>query len=79
MKTIRTEEKVTSYSFYNKLVPRVLEKLSCMEKGEEFILDLSETESVDAMAVPLLLNMARWIIRLKESIPQIYIHIFDMK
>lgn len=73
MRIIEAEEKITSYVFYNKLVPQVLENLNCMEKGEEFVLDLSKTESVDAMAVPLLLSMARWIIGIKETNPQIYI------
>lgn len=73
MKKIIAEEKITSFVFYNKLVPQVLEKLSCMENGEEFVLDFSKTESVDAMAIPLLLNMARWIINIKKTIPQIYI------
>lgn len=73
MKIVRAEGKITSYVFYNKLVPQVLQKLNCMEMKEEFVLDLSETESIDAMAVPLLLSMARWIICIKETVPQIYI------
>lgn len=73
MKIVKVEEKVTSHSFYYKLVPRVLETLRDMSNGEDFVLDFSETKAVDAMAVPLLLSMARWIIGTKETIPQIYI------
>lgn len=70
---LKAEEKVSSHSFYYKLVPKILEILRDMENGEGFVLDFSETKVVDAMAVPLLLNMARWIIGTKEIIPQIYI------
>lgn len=73
MKSVRVEEKVTSQTFYYKLAPQVLEILQNMDNGEGFILDFSATESVDVMAVPLLLNMARWIIGTKGTIPQIYI------
>lgn len=73
MKIVKVKEKVTSYTFYYELLPWVLEKLRDMRKGEDFVLDFSETKIVDAMAVPLLLNMARWIIGIKETIPQIYI------
>lgn len=73
MKIVKTDEKVTSYNFYYKLVPQVLDKLQNMEVGEDFVLDFSETQAIDAMAVPLILNMARWIIGTRESIPQIYI------
>lgn len=73
MKIVKVEEKVTSYTFYYNFLPRVLEKLQDMRNGEDFVLDFSETKIVDAMAVPLLLNTARWIIGTKETIPQIYI------
>lgn len=77
MKIVKTDETVTSYNFYYKLVPQVLDKLQNMEVGENFVLDFSETKVVDAMAVPLILNMARWIIDAKKSIPQIYIPNLD--
>lgn len=73
MKIIKTEEKITSYAFYKKIVPEVLEKLEYIEEGEDCIVDLSATKSVDAMAVPLLLNMARWIIEKAKVVPQLYI------
>lgn len=73
MKIVKVAEKVTSYTFYYNLLPCVLETLRDMRNGEDFVLDLSETKIVDAMAVPLLLNTARWIIGSKETIPQIYI------
>lgn len=73
MKIVKADKTVTSYNFYYKLVPQVLDKLQNMEAGEDFVLDCSETKVIDAMAVPLILNMARWIISTKGSIPQIYI------
>lgn len=73
MKIVKVAEKVTSYTFYYKLLPCVLETLRDMRNGEDFVLDFSETKIVDAMAVPLLLNTARWIIGTKETTPQIYI------
>lgn len=73
MKQIKAEEKITSGIFYEKMLPRILEAVDGMESGEDFIMDLSRTASVDAMAVPLLLNTARWIIGEKGTVPQIYI------
>lgn len=60
MKHIKVEEKITSGIFYEKMLPRILGAVDGMESGEDFIMDLSRTTSVDAMAVPLLLNTARW-------------------
>lgn len=73
MKCISAEEKITSSTFYDKMVPKILEVLNNMETGEDVVVDLSKTVSVDAMAVPLLLNTAKWIIGQKRIIPQIYI------
>lgn len=73
MKIIRAGEKITSHAFYTNLVPQVVTCLESIQDGEEFVVDLGLTKSVDALAVPLLLSMARWIIGRTKVIPQIYI------
>jgi hypothetical protein len=79
MKCIKAEEKITSSTFYDIMVPRILEAINNMKVGEDIVIDLSKTVSVDAMAVPLLLNTARWIIGQKGINPQIYIPNLDAK
>ena len=79
MKQIIATEKITSNIFYSEMMPQILDVLKNTEIGEDIIMDLSPTKSVDAMAIPLLLNTARWIISCKKTIPQIYIPDWEEK
>lgn len=73
MKIVNALPNITSYAFYQNMLPTIAAKIKDMEIGEDFAIDMSATESVDAMAIPLLLNTARWAFEEKKAVPIIYI------